>query len=147
MGAMEAITAKDKALKMRATVIFRRDEQILFVRKRNSKWNLPGGKVELGETPLEAALREMAEETGLKFDNLAYVSEYKEDSVVHFLFEAEPAAQRSTGKKPRPCSEIDDCRWLTMAEMAKRNVRRPIQSLLKRCASDQATRFQAKAAG
>lgn len=50
MGATEA-TAKQKDLKRRATVIYRRDEEILFVRKRNAKWNLPGGRVEQGETP------------------------------------------------------------------------------------------------
>ena len=134
MGTMEAVTDTSKVLKKRATVIYRRDEQILFVRKRNAKWNLPGGRVEQGETPLQAAMREMAEETGLVFDDLSYLSEYEEDKVVHFLFEVKLAAQH----KPRPCNEIDDCRWFTVAQMAKRNVRRPIKSLLQHCGAAQA---------
>ena len=32
---------------------------------RTSRWDLPKGKLEAGETPLEAALRETQEETGL----------------------------------------------------------------------------------
>ncbi|WP_323370558.1 MULTISPECIES: NUDIX hydrolase [Pseudomonas] len=113
-------------------MIVRRDEQILFVRKRNAKWNLPGGRVEQGETPLQAALREMVEETGLTIDQLLYVSEYEEDKVIHFLFEA----RRTLNQKPRPCNEIDDCRWFNAKDLDKRNVRGSIRSLLKRCASD-----------
>ncbi|SHM58103.1 8-oxo-dGTP diphosphatase [Pseudomonas asturiensis] len=60
MGAMEAVTSKHKDLKRRATVICSHEEEILFVRKRNAKWNLPGGRVEKGETPLQATMREMA---------------------------------------------------------------------------------------
>lgn len=33
---------------------------------RNGRWDLPKGKVELGETLLQAALRESEEETGIK---------------------------------------------------------------------------------
>ena len=131
MGATEA-AVKQKDLKRRATVIYRRDEEILFVRKRNAKWNLPGGRVEQGETPLQAALREMAEETGLTFDQLSYVSKYEDSRVIHFLFEASLVGQR----KPRPCNEIDDCRWFSTKDLDKRNVRGSIRTLLKRCASE-----------
>ena len=130
MGATQ-VNEKPKDLKRRATVICRRDEEILFVRKRNAKWNLPGGRVEQGETPLQAALREMAEETGLTFDQLSYVSEYEDSRVIHFLFEAPLATQR----KPRPCNEIDDCRWFSTKDLDKRNVRASIKTLLKHCAS------------
>lgn len=132
MGAMEAVTSTHKDLKMRATVICRHEKEILFVRKRNAKWNLPGGRVEKGETPMQAAMREMAEETGLTFDQLSYVSEYKDDKVIHFLFEA----TRAIHQKPRASNEIDDCRWFTAKELGKRNVRGGIRTLLKRCESD-----------
>ena len=142
MVATVAATEKRKDLKRRATVIYRRDEEILFVRKRNAKWNLPGGRVEQGETPLQAAVREMAEETGLTFDQLSYVSEYEHDRVIHFLFET-----RRTGQcKPRPCNEIDDCRWFSANDLNKRNVRGSIRTLLKRCASDSANRSAASIA-
>lgn len=46
------------------------DERLLLVRRSvepgRGKWCLPGGFMELGETPRETALRELGEETGLR---------------------------------------------------------------------------------
>lgn len=129
MKAMDAAPARRKGIKLRATVIYRKDGEVLFVRKRNAKWNLPGGRVERDETPLQAAQREMAEETGLAFDELRYISVYREEKVIHYLFEAREAAD-----KPRPCNEIDACRWIKARDVSKRRVRRSIKTILKRCA-------------
>ncbi|MFC6269045.1 NUDIX hydrolase [Frigoriflavimonas asaccharolytica] len=40
------------------------DEEILFI-KRMGKWDLPKGKIEIGESTENAALREVEEETGI----------------------------------------------------------------------------------
>ncbi|WP_235200551.1 NUDIX domain-containing protein [Pseudomonas monteilii] len=129
MKAMDTATAKRKGIKLRATIIYRKDGEVLFVRKRKAKWNLPGGRVERDETPLEAAMREMAEETGLAFDELRYLTMFREDKVIHYLFEA-----RKADDKLRPRNEIEACRWIKARDVAKRRVRRPIKTLLKRCA-------------
>ena len=51
----------------------KKDDKILMI-KFNKKWGQvyapPGGKIELGETPLECILREYYEETGLKLKNV-----------------------------------------------------------------------------
>ena len=129
MKAMDTATAKRKGIKLRATIIYRKDGEVLFVRKRNAKWNLPGGRVERDETPHEAAMREMSEETGLAFDELRYLTMYREDKVIHYLFEA-----RKADDKPRPRNEIEACRWIKARDVPKRRVRRPIKTILKRCA-------------
>ena len=129
MKAMDTATAKRKGIKLRATIIYRKDGEVLFVRKRNAKWNLPGGRVERDETPHEAAMREMAEETGLAFDELRYLTMYREDKVIHYLFEA-----RKSDDKPRPRNENEACRWIKARDVPKRRVRRPIKTILKRCA-------------
>lgn len=38
------------------------------LRRHRGQWALPGGKLDPGETPLQAALRELAEEVGLALD-------------------------------------------------------------------------------
>lgn len=46
-------------------LVFRPDGRILVMHRRGY-WDLPKGKIDPGETPEEAAVREVAEETGLK---------------------------------------------------------------------------------
>ncbi|TDL82413.1 NUDIX hydrolase [Peribacillus frigoritolerans] len=44
--------------------------KILVVQDRADDWNLPGGKQEAGETPLECAKREVKEEIGIDVSDL-----------------------------------------------------------------------------
>ncbi|MDD7911210.1 NUDIX domain-containing protein [Pseudovibrio exalbescens] len=58
-------------MKLAASVCcFSSDQSVLLVRRANPPsqglWAFPGGKVDAGETPKEASIRELHEETGLK---------------------------------------------------------------------------------
>ena len=45
--------------------------QMLVIQDREAEWNLPGGKLEYGETPIECAVREVKEEIGVQVNKLS----------------------------------------------------------------------------
>ncbi|WP_268796467.1 NUDIX hydrolase [Pseudomonas huanghezhanensis] len=114
-------------MKHRATIICRREDQILYVRKPKSKWTLPGGKVENHETPSQAAERELREETGLILGDLAYISSFQGDEVLHHVFEVSVTFIVT----PAPNNEIADCRWFTAEELGDIKVNPAARSIVR----------------
>lgn len=51
--------------------------KLLFTCHSERGWELPGGKIEPGETPEQAAVRETWEETGAKITNVKKMGEYR----------------------------------------------------------------------
>jgi 8-oxo-dGTP pyrophosphatase MutT (NUDIX family) len=104
-------------------VVFRRTDagvRVLLIRDPYANWGLPKGHLEPEETPEQAAVREVQEETGLSglavVDRLPTIDWYFRDRghLIHkfchfFLIEAaagEPVPQADEG--------ITDCAWLDM---------------------------------
>ncbi len=54
-----------KIIEAAGGVVFNKDEKVLMIHRRNY-WDLPKGKIDPGETPEQASVREVEEETGLK---------------------------------------------------------------------------------
>jgi len=109
-----------------------RDEhgRILVVRKRGtSRYMLPGGKIEAGETPVQAAIRELQEEVGadLQATELTFLGRWttvaakEPDHLVEgHIFEHPWIAGLSVQ------AEIDDLLWLHPDEMASRTDLAPL---------------------
>src|SRR5579871_6918966 len=105
-----------------AAVIAREDRYLITQRRPSAVlaglWEFPGGKVEEGETDLQALKREVTERVGVEVEGGACIGRRTHDydgySVDLALYqakiqgEAEPSALR-----------VDDCRWVKSSEFEK----------------------------
>lgn len=114
-------------MKIRATVICEEDRHILLVRKPNSRWTLPGGAVESGETHAGAAVRELAEETGLGAESLLYLMSLTDGDTEHHVFEAWVTDSRAA----RPQNEISDCIWHPLDGLAQLQMKKGTREILE----------------
>ncbi|NUY29420.1 NUDIX domain-containing protein [Paraburkholderia sp. JPY303] len=96
-------------MKDRSTILCVRDSKLLLVARSRSRWSLPGGTIKRLETPLDAARRELEEETNVVEIHLTYLFQFGGLNKRHHVFLAEFARDIS----PEPGNEIAQCRWFT----------------------------------
>jgi 8-oxo-dGTP pyrophosphatase MutT (NUDIX family) len=102
-----------------------RHRLLLIQRSDNGNWSLPGGAMDLGETIVDAAVREVLEETGVTcrvtglvgiYTNPNHVLEYTSNGEVRqefsVVFTAVP-----TGGQPTPSSESSRVEWVPTARL------------------------------
>lgn len=97
-------------------IIFDEQGRVLLGRRRDfDMWNLPGGGVESGELPTEAAIRETREETGLEVTTERLVGVYgKVDNPDELVF---AFVCRVTGGQLSITDEADACRYFAVADI------------------------------
>ena len=105
------------------------DRLLLTRRSDNGEWCMPGGGVDPGERPAEAAVREVLEETGLSVRVTGLVGVYSDPDVVvvypdgnrvqvlGVVFRAEVVSGRA-GCSP----EVTEVGWFTAAQAAQLTV-------------------------
>lgn len=96
-----------------------RDGRVLAARRTfpaeaAGRWEFPGGKVEPGETPDDALIREVAEELGCTIEVTSWLPERVTIGNRHVL---SVALARLVDGEPQP-HEHDQVRWLGADELA-----------------------------
>ncbi|RZT85899.1 mutator protein MutT [Pseudonocardia sediminis] len=87
------------------------DGRVLVVQRRdNGRWEPPGGHLETGETPAQAACREVEEETGVRVEagplTGVYTNVVRDIVVIAFRC-------RAVGGAPHPTEESQRVEWWT----------------------------------
>ncbi len=93
-------------------------EVLIVHRPKYDDWTLPKGKLASGESVEEAALREGAEETGLRcalgpeLESTRYTDREGRQKTVRYW------AMQPVGGELRPNSEVDEVRWVPLEQAA-----------------------------
>jgi mutator protein MutT len=117
------------------------DGKILLEKRRGDpgkgKWSVPGGLVELGETTVEAVIREVEEETGLDVaepelidvvDNIVR----DENGEVKWHFVIIDYFVKVKGGKLRAADDAEELRWVPLAEAEKYDLTKTFRAFLQR---------------
>ena len=100
-----------------------RDDAVLLVREvRDGKWTLPGGWVDVGESPSEAVVREVREESGYETRALKLLALYDRDkhpTTPHpwHIWKACFLCELVDGVQHEPDAEIAEARFFAKTEL------------------------------
>lgn len=118
-----------------------RDAKLLMI-QRLGKWDLPKGKIEKGESPKEAAVREVCEETGVcdvKIINpepyeMYHTYTHKSKPILKRTFWYDMYCSGFSGFKIQTEEDITDAKWMNRREVdfALANSYNSIRELLSR---------------
>ena len=122
-----------------AFVAVLRPGSLLLVRRCDSGcWELPGGRVDVGETAEEAAVRETAEESGLQVAITGLVGLFTDPRHIIRSPDGEVRQQfavlfrgRAAGGRPHgDQAETSEAAWVPVADLARLRIEAPERSWL-----------------
>ena len=117
-------------------VVINQAGAILMIRRSdNDNWAVPGGAIDLGESMVQAAVRETREETGIECEITGLVGIFTDPKhVILYTSNGEVRQEFSilltgvaTGGRPTPSSESSEVRWVPQEDVAGYQVDRSMR--------------------
>ena len=132
---------KNLSLPIAVHVVLHRNQEVLLIKRSNTgfrdgEWSVPAGRLNLGETIREAAVRELAEEVGVStsIENLSkpLVMHYsdKTGEKLYIFFVAEKWSKEPRNMEADKCDEIAWFKINALPELLIPHVREGVVKVL-----------------
>ena len=115
-----------KSPRLAACVAVWRGEKVLLVRRKSGPnggtWAMPGGKVEVGETLEQAAVREVREETNITLERVVFNRNHKvivkdDTGEIEFHYVLAMFVALSINGELIAGDDADEAQWFSLEEM------------------------------
>lgn len=104
---------------------------LLVKGRQTGIWSFPKGHAKQGEDPLQTALREIQEETGMTFPNQLPYRAQRLKGGIYFYFACDPLLPFQD-MKPHDAWEVEETRWVTLQEMGELPTNSGIKDFLRK---------------
>jgi len=104
-------------------IVFNKQKQILLIQRNQPPamglWSIPGGKLEPGESLVEACKREIKEETGLDTDikNIVAVVERRVEGFHYVIIDYLAQLVDKENSQPVAQSDVSEARWVSLEHL------------------------------
>ncbi len=104
-------------------IVFNQHKQILLIRRNQPPamglWSIPGGKLEAGESLVEACRREINEETGLDtvVKQIVAVVERRVEGFHYVIIDYLALLANEKNRQPVAKSDVSEARWVSLDQL------------------------------
>ena len=104
-------------------IVFNQHKQILLIQRNQppamGRWSIPGGKLEAGESLVEACRREINEETGLdtEIKNIVAVVERRLEGFHYVIIDYLALLAGEENCRPVAKSDVSEARWVSLDQL------------------------------
>jgi 8-oxo-dGTP diphosphatase len=104
-------------------IVFNKHKQILLIQRNQppamGRWSIPGGKLEAGESLVEACRREIKEETGLDTDvkHIVAVVERRVEGFHYVIIDFLALLADEENCQPVAKSDVSEAKWVSLEHL------------------------------
>lgn len=124
-------------------VVLRGDGAVLLVERGQppavGSWTLPGGKIEEGESPEAAIVREVREETGIDATVLRHLEtiELAREGFAYRILDYACALSANSAEEPVAADDVTAARWVLPDQLASLSLTKEVLAVIARARQGQ----------